>query len=471
LKIPFLGQAYQTRTAVAASQTAINIFPELTEGNSDEVGGFLGTPGLSLVFQGVVAEVRGIHVARDGFLYAVIGSTVYRIASDFTSTTLGTLPNSAGRVSITSNETQVAFAHQSGWHWVAFTGTAIAAVTGAPSSSILTEQDQYALFTTSNGGLFGITSVGDLSTIDPLDVADAEGDPDNLIGILSDHREVWLGGTKTIEIWSDTGAALFPFERQPGGFIEMGLAAGRSFTKLDGSVWWLGADSNGKGIVYRSSGYTPIRISTHAIEYAINQYSDISDAIGLSYQEEGHNFYVLTFPTGDATWVYDTAAKGWHQRAWLDPNGLLHRHRTNCYATFNGKHLVGDWQNGRIYQMSLDVYTDNGDEIYRERAFDLPEYENQRIRLDKLQVFATIGDGASPTDNSAVKMWLQVSRDSGRTYGYQRIISTGAIGQTRARAIWRRLGTARNPVIRVATTMANRIQWVSAFLDGEVLSE
>lgn len=467
MEIPFLGQAYQSRSQVLASQTAINIFPETTEGNSDEVGAFYGCPGLISKFA-AAGEVRGTHVAG-GYLFAVIASTVYRLDSSFTATNLGTLPNNARRVSMIHNETQLAIAHQDGWHWVAFTGTAIAPVSGSPSGSILTYQDEYALYTDVNG-LFGITALADLSTLDPLDVADAEGLPDNLVSIICDHREAWLMGEESIEIWSNTGAALFPFERNPGGLIEQGCAARFSPTKLDNSIFWLGRDSNGQGIVYRSNGYMPVRISTHAIEFAINQYSDISDCIGYSYQEEGHSFYVLVFPTGDATWVYDVASKGWHQRAWLDAQGMLHRHRANCYATFNAKHIVGDWQNGNVYQTDLDTYTDNGAVIYRERAFDLPEYENQRIRLDRLQIFAIIGDG-DPADGSSIKLWVQVSRDGGRNFGFQRIINTGAIGQTRARAMWRRLGTARNPVIRLATTMANRIQWVAAFLDGEALKQ
>lgn len=466
MKVPFLGQAYQTRTPVGSSQTAINIFPEMTEGNSDEVGSFIGTPGLILKFQGT-GEVRGLHQAG-GYLWAVTGSTVYKLDSNFNATNVGTLPNSSGRVSIIHNETQIAIAHGSGWHWIAFTGSAIAPVSGTPPNAILTYQDEYGLYT-DGAGLFGITALADLSSFDPLDVASAEALPDNLVSLISDHREIWLMGEESIEIWGNTGAALFPFERNPGGLIEQGCAAARSPTKMDNSIFWLGRDSNGQGVVYRSNGYLPIRISTHPIEYAINKYSDISDAIGWSYQEEGHVFYCLTFPSGDATWVYDVASKGWHQRAWMDSFGILHRHRANCYATFNGKHIVGDYANGAIYQMSLDAYTDNGDEIYRERTWDLPEYENQRIRLDKLQIFATIGDGASPTDPTAVKLWLQVSRDAGRTFGFQRIIQTGAIGQTRARATWRRMGTARNPAMRLATTMANRIHWVAAFLDGEVL--
>jgi len=467
MKIPFLGQAYQSRSPILASQTAINIFPETTEGQTDEVGAFIGTPGITAKYTGT-GEVRGLHYAG-GYLFGVIGNTVYRFDSSLNATNLGTLPNSSGRVSMVHNESQVAIAHNDGWHWVAFTGSAIAPVSGAPTgASILTYQDQYGLYV-DTGGLFGITALADLSTLDPLDVADAEGAPDNLVSIMCDRREVWLFGEETIEIWGDTGAALFPFERIPGGFIEVGCAAKFSVAKGANSLFWVARDGTGKGMVMRSMGYTPTRISTHPIEHALNGYSDISDAIGWCYHEEGHIFYCLTFPTGDATWVYDTATQGWHQRAWLDYNGLLHRHRANCYATFNGLHYVGDWSNGKVYLQSLDTYTDDGSVIYRERAFDIPDSEQKRVRIDKFELYAVVGDGASPSDGSDINVWTQVSRDAGRNFGYQRILTQGAVGQTKARLRWRRLGYGRDLVMRVATTMKNRVHWVSALMEAEVL--
>lgn len=471
MKAPFLGQAYQSRSPVLSSQTAINIYPELTEGNADEVGAFYGTPGLTGLIGSLAGETRGLYVAQ-GYLYGVIGDTIYRfVPSTATATPLiNTLPNSTGKVSMVSNETQVVVAHQDGWHWFDIGGAIANVVAGAPTTSSVTSQDNYVIFPTTDG-MFGITALADLSTIDPLDVADAEGDPDDLVTVFSDHREAWLFGEDTTEIWSNTGAALFPFERQPGGFIEMGCAAKFSVAKLDNSVFWLGRDRNGQGIVYRSNGYVPVRISTHAIEHAINGYSDISDAFAYSYQEEGHAFYVLTFPTGDATWVYDVATRGWHQRAWLGDDGLLHRHRANCYANFEGMHLVGDVQGGAVLQMSLDAYTDDGDEIYRERAFMLPEVENKKGRIDEVEILATIGDGLTPVDGSAVSLWLEVSRDSGRTFGYQRILSTGAIGETKARFRWRRCGTGRDIVLKVATTMGNRVHWVAGFVHGEVYDQ
>lgn len=492
MKTKFLGQAYQSRSPILSSQTAINIYPEGTEGNNDQIGAFYGTPGLVTKFTGS-GPVRGMHAAADGNLYAVIGPSAYKINVQFVGMNIGTIGGS-GDVCIKDNGAQVNFAHSDGMHWIAFGGSAVAAVGNAPQNSITSVMDNYLCFTDGSAGFatWGITQVADLSTIDPLDVATAEGAPDNLVSILCDHREVWLFGTSTTEIWSDTGAAFFPFERSPGGFIEQGCIAARSPTQMDNSVFWLGQDKNGQGIVYRANSYIPTRISTHAMEYAINRYPTISDAFGISYQEEGHSFYWLVFPSGNSSWCYDIATGGWHQRLWLSPtDGSLNRPRANCYVFFGGMHLVGDYQNGKIYRMSLDIGQDDGNDIYRERAFDLPDSENNRIRMDFIELDALTGDeqillpqgafqfgdfqpvafqAAGPTLAPPL-IWLQVSRDGGRKFGYQRLRTLSLTGQTMARSRWRHLGNGRKVVLRVGTTMSNRVHWVGLNMRGEALDQ
>jgi len=473
LKTSFLGEAYASRSPILASQTAINIYPELVETSGSEVGGFYGTPGLQTVYTGS-GEVRGLWVTRGASvgtyrLFGVIGNTVYRFDSAYNATNLGTLPNNSGRVSMVDNGVQLAIAHQSGWHFVTLDGTAIAAVSGAPSNSVLAGQDNYGLFTESTGGQFGLTNLGDLSALNALSIATAEGSPDDLISIICDHREVGLFGTGSIEIWTDTGAAFFPFERAPGGYIEQGCCAKWSPVKLDNSTFWLGRDINGRGVIYRNNAYIPQRISTHPIENALAGYSDITDAIGYAYQEGGHTFYVLTFPTGDATWAYDVATKMWHQRAWMDSLGLLHRHRGNCHAFFNNDHLVGDWQNGKIYRMGLNLTDDAGTPIYRERAWEITPEEHHKVRLDLIELMALTGDGDGAGGTPLV--WLQISRDNGRRFGYERFQKLGKIGEYKARARWRRAGAGRDTVLRVATNMTQRISWTGANVMGEELSQ
>lgn len=468
MKTQFLGQAYQSRSPMLASQTAINIYPEIVEApDGNAIGGFYGTPGLQSIFQGT-GEVRGLRTSTDGKLYAVVANQVYRLNNTYTPTSLGNLPNASGPVSIIDNGSQIAVAHEDGWHWVSYTGSAIASVVDSPDNCILTEQDNYVIYTDDTSGTFGITALGDLSVIDPLDFASEEGAPDPVVSVVSLNREPWLLGSQSTGIWNNTGAALFPFERAPSGFFEVGCAARRSPAKIDNSLFWLAQDEHGQGLVVRNNAYGAQRISTHAIEFSLREMSDISDAIGFTYQDEGHSFYWLTFPTGQKTWVYDVATKGWHQRAYQNSQGLLQRHRANCYANFNGKHLVGDYANGKIYEMSLDFHDDDGDTIYRERAWELPDNENKRIRGDYLELVGLAGDGES---GSAPLIALEVSQDAGRTWGYERIVGFGKQGQHTARARWRRLGTGRNTVYRVSTEMRNRISWTDAIFRGEALSQ
>jgi hypothetical protein len=124
-------------------------------------------------------------------------------------------------------------------------------------------------------------------------------------------------------------------------------------------LFWLGRDRRGQGIVYRANGYAGVRISTHAVEWQIQQYADLSDAIGYTYQQDGHSFYVLVFPSANITWVYDAATQAWHERAGF-VNGDFTRHRGNCQMAFNNNIVIGDFENGNIYAFDLDDYSDNG---------------------------------------------------------------------------------------------------------------
>lgn len=468
MKSNFLGGAYTLRSLPLAAQTLINLYAEENESKNGEIGAFFGTPGLVLRASMTPGEGRGLRVFNND-LYAVVGANVYKINSNWNVTLLDQLPSSTGTVSITNNTTQIVFIHSAGWHYW-YLGK-LRAVPYGPANAIATFIDGYVLFAREVDGTFGITALNDLTTIDPLDVATAEALPDDLISVFADQREVWMLGTETTEIWADTGAALFPFERIPGGVLSTGCAAKFSPAYQDGSVFWLARDRTGTATIVRTVGYQLERVSTHAIEHALEGYARVDDAIGFAYQSEGHSFYGLTFPTADATWIYDAATKLWHQRAWQDSNGVLHRHRIGAYAFFNGEHVILDRDNGKLYTFDLDTTTDNGTPIYRERAWPVvPPEEMKRMRGDRLELVGEMGVGASTGTDSNPQVWLQMSFDGGQSFGYERYQNMGQIGKRFARAVWRRIGLGRRPVARVATVSTRKVAWVGVNVDGELMS-
>ena len=310
-------------------------------------------------------------------------------------------------------------------------------------------------------------------TIDPLAFAAAESSPDLVQAVASNNREVWVFGAGTTEIWYDAATVPFPLAPIQGAYNEIGCIAPFSIAKLDNSLFWLGADPRGYGIIYRNQGYTGKRISTHAVEYAIQHYGDISDAVAYTYQEEGHAFYVLNFPTANATWVFDVATNAWHERAsWK--NGSFMRHRGQCQMNFNNQTIVGDFENGNIYAMDLDVYADNGSIQKWVRSWrPIPPNQNnlKRTAQHTLQLTCESGVGLNLGQGEDPQVMLRWSDDGGHTWSNEFWISMGKIGEYGRRAIWRRLGMTtklRDRIYEVSGTDPNKIVIVGAelFLSG-----
>jgi hypothetical protein len=276
-------------------------------------------------------------------------------------------------------------------------------------------------------------------------------------------------GTDSVEVWYDSGAADFPLQRIQGAFNEIGCVSAFSIAKLDNGLFWLGTDARGQGIVYRANGYTGVRVSTHAIEYAIAQYGNISDAIAYTYQQEGHAFYVLTFPSGNATWVYDVSTQVWHERAGFD-NGEFMRHRSNCQCNFGGNILVGDFENGNIYRFDLDVYADNGGIQKWLRSWRaLPTGQNnlKRTAHHSLQLDCETGVGLNLGQGSDPQVMLRWSDDGGHTWSNEHWSPVGKIGAYGHRTFWRRLGMTlklRDRVYELSGTDPNKIAIMGAEL-------
>ena len=213
-----------------------------------------------------------------------------------------------------------------------------------------------------------------------------------MLTIFIDHKYLWVFGPEAIQPYFNSGNFPFPYDVYEGGFIENGLGAVYSVCKLDNSIFWLGSDERGKDIVWRANGFTPQRVSTHAMEYEFSTYARTDDCVAFSYQWRGHTFLNLNFPTAEKTWVYDCATQLWHQEGyWEERGAVFTRHRAQ-YHTFNfGLHIVGDPTNGNVYAMDANVYNDNGNALRRVRVAPHLSNEMDRTFFTKLQVDAEVG--------------------------------------------------------------------------------
>ena len=362
MQTPILGSAYVARSVNAADSRMVNLFPEMIPEGGQTPAFLNRAPGLKFLQTVGTGPIRGLwaHQTNGSDFFVASGQEFYKLNSlTGTPTLLGTILGT-GQVSIADNGTQLFIACNPRSYIYNEVTNQFAEITDPdfPGAVTVGYLDGYFVFNQPNSQLIWVTQLLDGTQVDPLSFASAEGSPDGLVGLNVNHREAWLFGTDSVEVWYNAGLPDFPLTRIQGAFNEIGCAAAFSVAKLDNGLFWLGQDARGHGIIYRSQGYTGVRISTHAVEWQIQQYSNMSDAVGYTYQQDGHAFYVLNFPTANATWVYDVSTQGWHERAGL-LNGEFTRNRGNCQCNFGGNILVGDFENGNIYQLDLVQYADH----------------------------------------------------------------------------------------------------------------
>lgn len=272
---------------------------------------------------------------------------------------------------------------------------------------------------------------------------------DDLVTLQANNRELWLLGERTSEVWYNAGGTSFAFARIPAVGPQIGCAAAASITRMSNDLVWLASNEQGENMVVVTNQYSWSRLSTHAVENAISSYPVVSDAIGYAYEEDGHLFYMLTFPTADVTWCFDGKSKMWHQRLSFNPaQGQYHRHRSNCFMNFADMRLVGDYQTGQIHQMSRQFYTDAGAPLRcQRRAPHVWSKQNRkRIFHGWLQIEFTPGVGLQVGQGTIPEAMLRWSNDGGFTWSNEHWRSIGKAGQTLHRAIWKRLGTTRDRV-------------------------
>jgi len=365
------------------------------------------------------------------------------------------------------------------------------AFSGATSVDIV---DNFFVYNRPNTQQFGASNP--LSPISQgLSFSSKDGAPDNLVSLIVDHREIYLLGEASSEVWVDVGTFPFPFQRIPGTSTQHGIAAKASVYRLGNSFAYLSRNNRGQAMIMQMNGYTPTRISNHAVEQTlVNQYVD--DALAWTYQQEGHECYVITFPTLDLTWVYDATTTMWHKWLYVDSLNVYHRHRGNCCAVFNGEVLVGDHSNGIVYLLDPENYTDNGNTIRRLRRAPHLVTDLQRQYLQELQIqfqpgvgltgysqsnfsptnavagigiagLAVAGTGIVQTTGANPQAMLRWSSYGGSTWSNEHWTSIGLTGKYNNRAIWRRLGWSRDRVFEVVVTDPIKAVIISANLKAE----
>lgn len=443
------------RSKAANTERLVNLFAEQQPPSAKAQAVLYGTPGLSRFWDFENGPIYGMHQMGDS-LFVVSGNRLYEITSSFKQKDHGEC-NVAGRVSMADNGFDLVFVDgYQGWKWTDGGSVEKIAGDGWYPANTVTFQDGYFIFNRAGTGQFFTSKL--LSTeFDPLAFATAEGAPDDTVSVISNYRELWVFGKKSVEIWYNSGNVDFAFDRMQGAFIERGTLAPESIIKVNGQMVWLGDD----GIIYAAVGYQPQRISTHAVEHSIDQLSRNDDAFAWWYSEEGHVFYMITFPTDRVTWSYDFATGMWHERSHLH-HGM---HPANCCARWNGKNIVGDFQNGLLYELDLEALDDDGIAIQRIAQSGITHAARERVTAHSFELDMESGVGIDVGHGDNPQAMLQWSDDGGNTWSNEHWAAIGMVGQYLSRVKWNRLGRFRQRSWRVVITDPVPVAIIAAWME------
>lgn len=435
----------------------------------------IGTPGLEVFCDLGDIPVRG-ELKTQGRAFAVGGSKWYEVKADGSKTLLGIVANDSLPASLVAGASQLLLA-SAGLVYVydlkTNTFSSLAPVTFAGSVSQVAWCDGFFLALIASSQKVQVSAAEDATTWVLTNFIATSVFVGNVLSMIVNHREIWLFGENQTQPYYNSGNFPVPFDIVPGAFIEQGISAPASPMALDNSLLWLGGDERGNGIFWRANGYTPVRVSNHAIEAEWRTYPTIADAIGYTQQDGGHQFAFLYFPSAKKTWVYDAATGMWHERGYWDAaNGIYQAHRSQCHMFIFGKHLVGDRASGNIYNMSPSLYDDFGNPLRSLRRSPYISKEDQWTYFSKLQIDIEAGVAGQPPllDGSgnprAAQLMLSWFDGGSRVPSNEYVLEFGQAGEFKSRAIKRMMGRARNRTFQIVISDPVPRRIVDAYLDA-----
>lgn len=481
MRVPgFIGPTYQLASRNVSVEECINMFPETIE-----FGGqgfyYRTTAGLTQAANLTDGPHRA-HFAQDGRAFVVAGGTFYEYFADDTYVARGAVAFDGNPASMTSNgyggHQLLIITGGKGYIFdlnantlTEITAAAMPNATAFPTNPLSCGfVDGYFVVLDAIGNTMHLSDLFDGTSWSGLDVAQRSTASDNLVAMMIGQREIRLSGSKTSESWYNSGAANFPFAPIPGSYVQSGSVAPWSGQNIDNAFFWIIGNDTGGGVVARSEGYLPKRISTHAIETFLRNTGSLHDVESWTWTIDGHLFYVLYSPTGNWTLVYDVSTNMWHKWLWTNiVANTLDAHRGRCHMNAFGNHYVGDRATGQMYKLSLNVYSDAGNAVQRIRIFPHLRkgdtlswmfYLNAELDCDK-GIGLPAGQGVEPL------VWLSWSNDGGNTFADEYFVSCGVQGDNDITVGWDRLGRARRRTFKLRSSDPVPHRWYAFYIEVE----
>lgn len=451
-QIPFGSQSYQHISRPLSAQRMVNAYLEPAPPAAKTPAAVVCCFGVKDYLSIGTGPMRG-GIKVNQTIYVVSGVKLYRITASGVVTELGTVLGS-GPVFMVSDGSQVLVTVNGPTYLYDGATVTPMADPDFPGAEWATFLDGYAIVGPGDGRVFVNHTAFDFSAWDALDFASAEASPDDVVVGITDHREVFLFGRDSTEVWYDSGDPAFPLARTASGYMEVGTTSKYGPAKIDNSIFFPASD----GTVSRVNGYTPLRVSTTAIEQAIAKFKP-QECKGKAWIENGHAMYGLTYEEG--TFVYDISTQLWHERqSYLQSNW-----RAAFVIRGENVTLVGDSQSNRLGILDAETFAEWDQPLVSSVTAPSISEDNQPIVHSSLDLIFDNGVGTSSGQGFNPQVMLDWSDDGGRKFGTELWRSLGKIGDNRSAARYNRLGQPKDRVYRYTISDPVRRTLIMALLN------
>lgn len=451
----FCGGSDAERSLSMDAADTVNLYPSTVESHGTAKSRYLlGTPGCRVL--GEVATVGGRGAfTQDGRTWIVTGDTLYEITalSPFTTVSRGTIVNDGQPVSWASNGDgggQLAIVGGGQLKILTLATNVLSAAIVLPLTNaplMVGFLDAYFILSEVDTLRCWFSAIENGSSWDALDFFARSTASDRVVAMVCADNRIWLFGSETSEAYEDVGDADNPFQPIKGSLFQIGIAAAWSLSVGANTLRWLGRSTRGGAVVYRLDGYSGTRISTHAIERILGQATTLSDAEGLTYEQDGHLFYCLSCPSaGEAgvTLVVDEIEQqAWHRRAWWNPAlGREEVWRVRGHAYVGVLHVVLSRDSGTVWALDLETYTDDGQLFRARRRAPYLGAEATMAFVDRFELGVEQGVGLTSGQGVDPQIELRLSKDRAKTWFSAGNAALGPMGNYDDRTVWTRLGQA-----------------------------
>ena len=455
MRVELFGVGVKGKSPAISAQRRINCYCEEQTDNDRARMVLIGCPGLTLFNVPLSGPSRGMWAVNSlsmPLLFTVHGSTLHSVNNAGIASVIGTIGTTTGNVSMVDDGTYLMLVDgRNGYYYNMLTPAGLVTIVDGnftTTPTTVTWQDTYFIVNAGGNNQFQLNDGITPATWPAVNINFSGAAPGALVALIGDHSVLNLYGGDFAEFWQNAGFSGFPYAKIPASAKEYGLASAWSLAKYDNSLAGLFKNRMGEVNVSRMSGFDLQQISNLEVDYLINSYSNVANATGYGYLNGGHPMYQINFPSADRTWEYDGATKVWGERQASDGG----RYWGNKFAVFINRKLVSDYRNGSIYEIDDSVYTDNGSvmpmEVWTRHIWEDDKY----LSIPQLQVDIESGVGLATGQGSDPQIMLEISKDGGQTFRAEAWASMGAIGEYTQRVIWRRLGRARDWVLKLRIT-------------------